>query len=82
MNKVPMSWKIFDSHESPQGYIYINLCGAKQKFKRRVFRKLKSKASLLIKAYAKKHILLNISTFYPSLNNLKNFPIKFMLSSR
>jgi hypothetical protein len=40
-----------------------------------VFRKLKSKASLLIKAYAKKNTSsLTFLTFYPSLDNLKISP--------
>jgi hypothetical protein len=47
--------------------------GQKQKFKGRVFQKLKSKASLLIKANTKNTSSLTFLTFYPSLNNLK-FP--------
>jgi hypothetical protein len=46
----------------------------KQNFKGRVFQKLKSKASLLIKANTKNTSSLTFLTFYPSLNNLKISP--------
>jgi hypothetical protein len=45
--------------------------GQKQNFEGRVFQKLKSKASLLIKANSKNTSSLKFLTFHPSLNNLK-----------
>jgi glutamine synthetase len=75
MNKVPMSWKIFDSHKKSSGiHIHKSLWDKNKNFKGRVLQKLKSKASLLIKANTKNTSSLTFLTFYPSQDSLKIFP--------